>query len=105
MKTDNPWKEAILAHSIRHGHPFWEHDPERSLKGVKNLVLTERWDAERDDLYRQLRDEAADAEDEAQRLSDRLDDIVAEAGCKNDSEAIEKIRQWNQQTKPTPSST
>lgn len=105
MKTDNPWKEVVLAHSIRHGHPFWEHDPERSLKEVIRSVHKrdfEDWEsAVVEDVKSDLRAAVSDAEE----FEYQIDKLCAECGARNASEAIEKIRQWNQPTKPTPSST
>lgn len=104
MKTDNPWKEAILAHSIRQGHPFWEHDPERSLKEVVSSIHKrdfEVWESERVESMRgALRRAESDAED----FEETLDKLCHACGARNPSEAIEKICKWNP-TQTTPSST
>ncbi len=92
MKTDNPWMEAVLAHSIRHGHPFWENDPERSLKEVVGSIHKrdfEDWES---------------AESDAEVFEETLDKLYKACGAKNATEAFEKIRKWNP-TQTTPSST
>ena len=92
MKTDNPWMEAVLAHSIRHGHPFWENDPERSLKEVVGSIHKrdfEDWES---------------AESDAEDFEETLDKLYKACGAKNATEAFEKIRKWNP-TQTTPSST
>lgn len=104
MKTDNPWKESILAHSIRQGHPFWEHDPERSLKEVIGSIYNrdfEDWESQEVDT---LRDDLRQAESDAEELDEKLDALIRACGARNASEAIEKIKKWNP-TQTTPSST
>ena len=105
MKTDNPWKEAVLAHSIRHGHPFWEHDPERSLKEVIGSIHKRDFEDWESQEVKSMRDDLRRAESDAEDFEETLDKLYKACGAWNATEAIEKIRQWNQPTKPTPSST
>lgn len=104
MKTDNPWMEAILAHSIRHAHPFWENDPERSLKEVVGSIHKrdfEDWEsATVDDLQNCLRS----TEEDAARSERQVEKLCEACGTDDFQDALLKIRQWNP-TQTTPSST
>ena len=104
MKSDNPWMEAILAHSIRHGHPFWEHDPERSLKEVVGSIHKRDFEDWESQEVESMRSDLRQAESDAEEFEERLDRLCMACGARNASEAIEKIRKWNP-TQTTPSST
>jgi len=104
MKSDNPWMEAILAHSIRHAHPFWEHDPERSLKEVVGSIHKRDFEDWESAEVESMRDDLRQAESDAEDFEETLDKLYKACGAKNASEAFEKIRKWNP-TQTTPSST
>lgn len=104
MKSDNPWMEAILAHSIRHAHPFWEHDPERSLKEVVGSIKKRHFEDWESTEVESMRDDLRRAESDAEDFEETLDKLYKACGAKNASEAFEKIRKWNP-TQTTPSST
>jgi len=78
VSTDsNPWKEAILRSSIRHGHKFYEDDPEKSLEEAR-VVLSET--EIRDRVKAQTKaceEEAQDAMDKAWMMEQRYEKVIA----------------------------
>lgn len=80
----NPWKEALLRSSIRHGHKFYEDDPEKSLReAMVTLQEQEIHDrVEQQTSYlesenRELERENVDLEDERDRLYVEIKDLKA----------------------------
>ena len=85
----NPWKEALLRSSIRHGHKFYEDDPEKSLEEAR-VALTEmeiqyRVDQQTDFLEGEIRD----LEQENADLKNDRDDMFVE--IKNLKETIKSM--------------
>ena len=104
MNTDNPWTEAVLAHSIRHGHPFWEHDPERSLKEVIGSIEKRRFDDWESDRVEELQALLRSAENDSERSERQVEKLCEACGTDDFQDALLKIRKWNP-TQTTPSST
>jgi len=76
MNSDNPWKEALLRSSIRHGHKFYEDDPEKSLKEAC-VALTEMEFQERvDRATTSLNGEIDDLEIENSKLEDQVENLI-----------------------------
>lgn len=100
MKTDNPWKEAILAHSIRHGHPFWEHDPERSLKEVVGSIKKRHFDDWESATVEDLQNCIRSTEEDAARSERQVEKLCEACGTDDFQDALLTIRQWNPSAQP-----
>lgn len=92
MSTDsNPWKEAILRSSIRHGHKFYEDDPEKSLEEARVAIweqeVNERVERHTDHLESEIRD----LEQEVDDLENERDDLFIE--IKKLKETIQSMKQ------------
>jgi len=73
VSTDsNPWKEAILRSSIRHGHKFYEDDPEKSLREARATLLEQEIRDRVEQQTESLNDEVHDLECENTRLEDEV---------------------------------
>jgi SMC interacting uncharacterized protein involved in chromosome segregation len=73
VSTDsNPWKEAILRSSIRHGHKFYEDDPEKSLEEARATLLEQEIRDRVEQQTESLNDEVHDLECENTRLEDEV---------------------------------
>lgn len=72
----NPWKEALLRSSIRHGHKFYDDDPEKSLEEARVALLEQEIRDRVEQQTESLNDEVHDLERENSRLEDQVDKLT-----------------------------